>query len=81
MLYTDGLTEARDPDGDQFGEDRLARALTARHDGRPQRIIDTLIEAVHAFTGGKGIDDGQAALVVTATAPDDPERAPAVSGR
>ncbi|MEU5666449.1 SpoIIE family protein phosphatase [Streptomyces longwoodensis] len=78
VLYTDGLTEARDPAGDQFGEDRLAHALTARHGGRPQRVIDTLIQAVHAFTGGKGVDDDQAALVVTATAPDDLERALAV---
>ncbi|GHD25954.1 PP2C family protein-serine/threonine phosphatase [Streptomyces galbus] len=81
VLYTDGLTEVRDPDGEQFGEERLARALSARHDGQPQRIIDRLVEAVHAFARDTGIDDDQAALVVTATAPGGPERAAAVSGR
>ncbi|CAM5274841.1 hypothetical protein SAVIM338S_00041 [Streptomyces avidinii] len=28
LLYTDGITEARDTDGEQFGEERLTNALT-----------------------------------------------------
>ncbi|MFF4846119.1 SpoIIE family protein phosphatase [Streptomyces collinus] len=66
VLYTDGLTEARDPEGEQFGEERLADALGTRLHTGPEEIIDTLTEAVHAFTGTTAIEDDQAALVITA---------------
>ncbi|WP_234352371.1 MULTISPECIES: GAF domain-containing SpoIIE family protein phosphatase [unclassified Streptomyces] len=70
LLYTDGITEARDADGEQFGEDRLTEALGAVRD-RPgsRHIVETLTRAVRAFTGDQGIDDDQAALVLTATRP------------
>ncbi|MFJ4002282.1 SpoIIE family protein phosphatase [Streptomyces sp. NPDC090023] len=68
VLYTDGLTEARAPDGEQFGDVRVAQALA----GSPRppaagRLIDSLTEAVRVFTGGHDIDDDQAVLVLTAT--------------
>ncbi|MFJ3224133.1 SpoIIE family protein phosphatase [Streptomyces sp. NPDC086783] len=66
LLYTDGLTESRNPAGEQFGEERLVGALTA--DGRVgrQEVIDALVHAVHVFTGTTEIDDDQAILVLTA---------------
>ncbi|GAA2775699.1 hypothetical protein GCM10010521_62780 [Streptomyces rameus] len=70
LLYTDGITEARDSTGQQFGEERLAHALSAGLGTRPhtpQAIVDALIAAVHTFTGPNDIDDDQAALVLTAT--------------
>ncbi|MEU6485341.1 GAF domain-containing SpoIIE family protein phosphatase [Streptomyces sp. NPDC046887] len=68
LLYTDGLTEARDAHGEQFGDQRLADALTAApHRPTAQQVIDTLTGAVHTFTGGRDIDDDQAVLVLTAT--------------
>ncbi|MER5966249.1 GAF domain-containing SpoIIE family protein phosphatase [Streptomyces sp. NPDC002057] len=68
VLYTDGITEARRPDGDMFGEQRLADAVS-RLSGRPrsQHIIDAAITALHTFTDD--VDDDQAILVLTATAP------------
>ncbi|MER8120543.1 SpoIIE family protein phosphatase [Streptomyces sp. NPDC094031] len=70
VLYTDGITEARNHDREQFGEERLTHALG--HASSPltaQQTIDTLTRAVHAFTGPHGIHDDQAALVLTATPP------------
>ncbi|MFD3441892.1 GAF domain-containing SpoIIE family protein phosphatase [Streptomyces sp. NPDC058685] len=70
LLYTDGITEARSPDGRQFGEQRLADALTsAPPQPAARHVIDALTQAVHAFTGGHDIDDDQAVLVLTATEP------------
>jgi serine phosphatase RsbU (regulator of sigma subunit) len=69
LLYTDGLTEARDGTGEQFGEERLAGTLTAS--ARPETasdIITALVDAVRAFTGPSDMDDDQAALVLRATA-------------
>lgn len=68
LLVTDGITEARDASGDQFGEERLAEAL-ARGD-RPasaRAVLEAVVDAVRAFTGGGDADDDQAALVLTAT--------------
>lgn len=68
LLYTDGITEARNEHEEQFGEEGLANALaTPRLDTAPD-VIDALIRAVRAFSGAGGIDDDQAALVLTATA-------------
>ncbi|MFE5515730.1 SpoIIE family protein phosphatase [Streptomyces sp. NPDC056529] len=68
LLYTDGITEARDADGEQFGEHRLTEALAGLPGGSgSHRIVETLTRAVRAFTGDQGIDDDQAALVLTAT--------------
>ncbi|MFH8803926.1 PP2C family protein-serine/threonine phosphatase [Streptomyces sp. NPDC017936] len=66
VLYTDGFAEARDQDGEQFGEERLLQALTDRRRTSPEGIIDALTQAVHAYTGARGVDDDQAALVLTA---------------
>ncbi|RAJ38382.1 serine phosphatase RsbU (regulator of sigma subunit) [Kitasatospora sp. SolWspMP-SS2h] len=70
VLYTDGITEARDGDGEQFGEDRLLDALApAPVAGRgAPAVLATVVEAVRAFTGDSGTDDDQAVLVLTATA-------------
>ncbi|WP_369211588.1 SpoIIE family protein phosphatase [Streptomyces flavofungini] len=70
LLYTDGITEARDADGEQFGEERLADALTsAAHQPAAHDAIDALTRAVRTFTGGRHIDDDQAILALTATEP------------
>ncbi|MFD5630817.1 SpoIIE family protein phosphatase [Streptomyces sp. NPDC127072] len=70
VLYTDGITEARRPDATLFGEDRLADAVSgAPHRPAARQVIDAVTRAVAAFTGGHGIDDDQAVLVLTATEP------------
>ena len=37
ILYTDGITEARNPAGDEFGEERLAAAAVAAARCRSRR--------------------------------------------
>ncbi|MGW0033569.1 SpoIIE family protein phosphatase [Streptomyces sp. NPDC003314] len=72
LLYTDGITEARDADGEQFGEDRLVAALAdVPPRTGPHQVIETLTRAVRAFTGEHDIDDDQAVLVLTATRPEE----------
>ncbi|MGW7434273.1 SpoIIE family protein phosphatase [Streptomyces sp. NPDC054861] len=69
LLYTDGITEARNDENQQFGEERLADALSgalgAEHTAPD--IIEALTRAVRSFTGPHDIDDDQAALALTAT--------------
>ncbi|MFF3906616.1 GAF domain-containing SpoIIE family protein phosphatase [Streptomyces sp. NPDC001848] len=64
VLVTDGITEARSPDGELFGEERLADTLTSVPP-TATALLDSVTTAVAAFTHDTSRDD-QAALVVTA---------------
>jgi phosphoserine phosphatase RsbU/P len=62
LFYTDGITEARDPDGEEYGEDRLAAAALAVTAPEALAIRDAVLADVNAFTDGKFEDD--ATLIV-----------------
>ena len=59
LLYTDGLTDARPPDGsfEPYGTTRLARALTELETPTPAQAIDHLVSAAHMFARGALPDD------------------------
>ncbi len=62
LLYTDGLTEARN--GDQlFGEDRIATIIRRDPGAAPDVLCKTLLEAARDFSEGP-IDDDVAILAV-----------------
>jgi sigma-B regulation protein RsbU (phosphoserine phosphatase) len=64
VFYTDGVSEARHPDGDLFGDDRILDVLLA-HAGEPADAIATaLMEAVDEFAGGPIPKDDTAILVL-----------------
>lgn len=47
LLYTDGVTEAKNNQEKDFGEKRLVDVLSQSQDN----VIDTVLDAVHAFVG------------------------------
>jgi len=49
LLYTDGVTDALDAQGNQFGLDRLRQALPARRSDSAQALCDTLLEMTAAY--------------------------------
>ncbi len=57
LLYTDGITEAKNRKGEEFGYDRLQEILERNQAHDVQKILDNLIEELYAFTGSKTIDD------------------------
>jgi hypothetical protein len=63
-LYTDGVTEARDADGQWFGEQRLVEFLTrAAADGQPPpETVRRLMRAVLEHQGGLLQDDASVLL-------------------
>lgn len=64
--YTDGLFEADDGAGNQFGETRL-RAFLGRHTGTPGAVLlEKLVNEIVAFTGHAHFDDDICALTVEA---------------
>jgi serine phosphatase RsbU (regulator of sigma subunit)/predicted ester cyclase len=51
LLYSDGLVEAHDPEGEMFGFPRL-RALLAKHSAEEERLVgDLLMEELYSFVG------------------------------
>jgi sigma-B regulation protein RsbU (phosphoserine phosphatase) len=62
VFYTDGITEALGPDGEEYGEERLTAAALASRAQPVEAMKDALMADVQAFTGGKFEDD--ATLIV-----------------
>ena len=67
VLFTDGVTEARNADGSEFGEDRLqellSRLLTRDHKPRAADLRDRIMEAVNEFSEGEVYDDATLLVV------------------
>lgn len=64
VLYTDGVTEAFDAAGDQFGEDRLMRCLERVGGQDPASVADQVIAMVRKFEEGVDQSDDITLLVV-----------------
>jgi sigma-B regulation protein RsbU (phosphoserine phosphatase) len=66
VLYTDGVSEAESPHGDQFGTSRIEAAMARMAHRTAQEILDGLIEEVREFAGERGQSDDLTLLVVKA---------------
>lgn len=66
LLFTDGITEATDSAGKEFGEDRVIAALDAKHDCSLDKLQADLLARVGAFCNSQFNDDATL-LMVAAT--------------
>lgn len=57
ILYTDGLTEAENADGQRWGERRLIKTLSQNSSGSPEQVIRTLLQEMKAFSPHRPGDD------------------------
>ena len=62
IFYTDGITEARDAEGDEFGEERLTESAVRVRATPADDMKDAILRDVTSFTGGRFEDD--ATLIV-----------------
>ena len=51
IAFSDGVTEALDPAGEEFTDDRLIEAAMAHRGKPPQEMLAALIDVLHAFCG------------------------------
>lgn len=51
VLYSDGLIEATDPAGEEYGESRLRELLATSQAGSPDDIRDAILASASAFLG------------------------------
>jgi sigma-B regulation protein RsbU (phosphoserine phosphatase) len=64
VVCSDGVTEARNLSGEEFGRDRLVSALANAHGARPESALDTLLGAVRKYSEGAAQGDDITALVL-----------------
>jgi sigma-B regulation protein RsbU (phosphoserine phosphatase) len=66
VLYTDGVTEASNPDGVEFGRDRLVQAVKDNYDRPARELIASMEMAVLEWTGNRGANDDITFFVIKA---------------
>lgn len=64
LLYTDGIIEARNKNGEEFGYERLETYLRHKLKGHPETVRRELIATVREFTGIDGFEDDVTILIV-----------------
>jgi sigma-B regulation protein RsbU (phosphoserine phosphatase) len=64
VLYSDGVTEAIDPDDEMFGVSRLREVLLGQHDAPLETLQRTILDSVRAFSRGANQADDITLLVV-----------------
>ncbi len=64
FLYTDGLTEARNKKGEEFGEERLGKAFTAVKDLSAHEIKKRIIHEIYTFFDGENATDDMTFLII-----------------
>jgi sigma-B regulation protein RsbU (phosphoserine phosphatase) len=70
VLYTDGISEASNLEGEQFGEDRLyALVESLPHSLCAREVAESLLEALHVFLGPVEPQDDMTLLVIRALEP------------
>ena len=64
VLFSDGVTEARDSTGEEFGDERLAHFLLTHKDRPAAEMIDSLVARVRDWSGQMGFADDFTILLV-----------------
>jgi sigma-B regulation protein RsbU (phosphoserine phosphatase) len=64
LLYTDGLTEAEDPNNDEFGVERVSEVVSRLETPTADAACRALLAAVELHTRGEPLVDDATLLVV-----------------
>jgi serine phosphatase RsbU (regulator of sigma subunit) len=64
LFFTDGLTEAMNPEGDCFGDDRLTAIVDEHGGAAPEALRDQILREVRAFAGAAAQHDDMTMLIL-----------------
>jgi len=67
VLYTDGVTETLNPDGDEFGVERMMQSVRDGANDGAQVIVKRIIEDVREFTGAVPQNDDMTLIAIRKT--------------
>ena len=65
FLYTDGVTEAHDPDGKLYGDDRLIKVFTENINNSEEDTVTAIHNDIVAFSRGADQFDDITMMVIT----------------
>ncbi len=66
VLYTDGVTEAQNPQGEEYGRNRLEKAVLANRDKSAREMISAIQQDVNTWTEGLGATDDMTFFIIKA---------------
>lgn len=64
VLYSDGITEARNAEGEEYGVDRLAAVIARTGDSNAAGLMERIFADAHDFSGGAPIEDDQTIVLL-----------------
>lgn len=64
VILTDGVTEAENPAGDLFGEERLYKLLSSLKGQSAFQVKESIVETIKKFTYPKGFNDDLTILIL-----------------
>jgi phosphoserine phosphatase RsbU/P len=68
VFFSDGISEAMNAAGDEFGVERLIGAIEQHRDRPAKAIADAIFAAVYEFCGEAEQNDDRTAVVIKITA-------------
>ena len=69
VLYTDGITESANANGEEYGNDRFAKRVLEGINLPAKELIDFIRQGVADFTGQKFLSDDGTLFIVKAVNP------------
>lgn len=57
VIFTDGVTDANSPDGEEFGEQRLIDVIAEHYDQGARSLLQEIVDDVKSFGGSEQFDD------------------------
>jgi sigma-B regulation protein RsbU (phosphoserine phosphatase) len=65
LIYTDGITEARNPRGDFYGLELLDKTLMHNTCKTTKQLLDAALQSLEAFTNGTSATDDRTLLAIS----------------
>jgi sigma-B regulation protein RsbU (phosphoserine phosphatase) len=75
VVFSDGVTESENATDEEFGEQRLRKALLGGNARTAEEICDAIVETLTAFRGSRPYNDDVTMLVVARTAAEEQSEA------
>jgi phosphoserine phosphatase RsbU/P len=64
VIFSDGISEATNPEGEEFGDDRIVAVARTGHRGSASALRDAIEEAVSQFVGAAPPHDDTTLMIV-----------------